>query len=349
MKLPAYMFYTGDWMKDPAVRSVGYAARGLWKDMLCLMHESPRRGYLQYENGKPVTTEQLARMTGGSLDEASRLLLELESSGVFSRTEHGVIYCRRMVKDDQARKKQSEFGKLGGNPTLKGGLNPPLKAKSRHPLTPVSVSSSISKEIKNTPQPPKGGSAPTGPGDVDSSKPYVLRKEPECQLVYAYKQLEVSLDNRDWDREHFARARKRCLELLGRFGGDLGMAMKCLTELAADFKQKRLSFTLETVLAYQPKWREQQRKKTVRDSVSDAAREQLKAQEAELKKVQEETERIYRTDLAALRALPEIDQERIKSTAEAKFVGNIYIKRSALALELEMVEIFRRERDVVAV
>jgi DNA-binding Lrp family transcriptional regulator len=106
-KLPGYTFYPGDWMKDPALRSVSYAARGLWQDMNCLMFENDRRGYLQV-NGKPVTAEQLARMTGGSTDEVSRYLQELEDSGVFSRTEHGVIFSRRIVRDERERENTRE-------------------------------------------------------------------------------------------------------------------------------------------------------------------------------------------------------------------------------------------------
>jgi hypothetical protein len=45
MKLPSFQFYPGDWMKDPALRSVSLEARGLWIDMLCLLFESGRRGY----------------------------------------------------------------------------------------------------------------------------------------------------------------------------------------------------------------------------------------------------------------------------------------------------------------
>ncbi len=44
MKLPSFQFYPGDWMKDPALRSVSLEARGLWMDMLCLLFESVRRG-----------------------------------------------------------------------------------------------------------------------------------------------------------------------------------------------------------------------------------------------------------------------------------------------------------------
>lgn len=114
-------------MKDPAVRSVSYAARGLWMDMLSLMHQSDRRGYLQV-NGKPVNAELLARLTGAistptesSTDVVSRLLQELEDSGVYSRTDTGIIYNRRMVRDEHKRALCAEAGKKGGgNPTFKG-------------------------------------------------------------------------------------------------------------------------------------------------------------------------------------------------------------------------------------
>lgn len=72
-------------------------------DMLCLCFESPRRGYLQHVSGKPVTAEQLARMTGCSTDEVSLLLRELNDAGVYSETEHGTIFSRRMARDEQTR------------------------------------------------------------------------------------------------------------------------------------------------------------------------------------------------------------------------------------------------------
>jgi len=117
-KRPAFLFYVGDWLKDTSLRSVSVEARGVWIDMLCLMHESARRGYLQHANGKPVTLDQLARMTGCSTEQVSRLLQELIDSGVCSCTAHGSIYNRRMVRDEQKRLKCSEAGKRGV--TLKG-------------------------------------------------------------------------------------------------------------------------------------------------------------------------------------------------------------------------------------
>jgi hypothetical protein len=104
-------------MKDPALRSVSLAARGLWVDMLCLMFEASKRGYLIL-NEKPVSVEQLARMVGGNTDEVFGLVDELLQSGVASRNGIDVIYSRRMVRDEELSQKRAKAGKKGGNPKL---------------------------------------------------------------------------------------------------------------------------------------------------------------------------------------------------------------------------------------
>ena len=121
-KLPAIMFYPGDWMKDPAIRSCSLAARGLWFDMLCLMHESHERGKLVHRTGIPVSPSQLARMVGADLVEAESLLEELEATGVFSRREDdGAIICRRMVADEAEREVKSAAGRKGAANRWNGG------------------------------------------------------------------------------------------------------------------------------------------------------------------------------------------------------------------------------------
>ncbi len=156
--LPFMKFFPGDYLRDPAVRSCSLTARGLWTDMLCFMHLSPRRGYLQ-QNGKPVSAEQIARMSGCSTDDASRLLQELEDAGVFSRTEHGTIYSRRMVAEETKRQKCSEAGKAGGgNPTFggdpKGGSKGQSKGASKRLAKPQR---SEGREQITPPNPPAGG------------------------------------------------------------------------------------------------------------------------------------------------------------------------------------------------
>lgn len=163
MKRPSFQFYAGDWLKDPAVRAVSLAARGLWIDMLCLMDQSPRRGFLQHVSGQPVSAMQLARMTGCSPDEVLPLLQELDNAGVFSSTDNGIVFSRRMTRDERKRQLCAEAGKKGGgNPTFIGQSKGGTKGgPKRNPKASSSVSSSSSENLPSEdskpPLPPKTG------------------------------------------------------------------------------------------------------------------------------------------------------------------------------------------------
>lgn len=119
MKRPAFQFYPADWRKDTALQSCSLAARGLWHEMICLMHECEPYGYMAV-NGKPMKAAQIARLVGVTDREYKKLLSELEDAGVFSLSEDGCIYSRRMVKDEHIRNVRAEAGKKGGNPNLLG-------------------------------------------------------------------------------------------------------------------------------------------------------------------------------------------------------------------------------------
>lgn len=95
---PWMKFYPRDWRGDQALRAVSIAARGLWMECLCIMHEARPYGHLVL-NGIPVEVDTLARMTGVSVDEASALLAELRQAGVLSMTGKGVVFSRRMIAD----------------------------------------------------------------------------------------------------------------------------------------------------------------------------------------------------------------------------------------------------------
>ena len=109
-KRPASQFYWGDWLRDTALRSVCLGARGLWMDMLALMHEGNPYGHLR--TGQRITTPKLlARMTGASVGVVTKHLSELEEAGVFSRDEDGAIFSRRMVRDEHNRNVRAAGGK----------------------------------------------------------------------------------------------------------------------------------------------------------------------------------------------------------------------------------------------
>ena len=113
---PWSKFYWSDWRSDPKLRACGLAARGLWVEMLGLMHEAEPYGHLLI-NGKPPTDQQLAVMVGASVSEVKKLKRELAEAGV--PTIDGEIWIsRRMVRDAQRRAVNQANGKGGGNPKL---------------------------------------------------------------------------------------------------------------------------------------------------------------------------------------------------------------------------------------
>jgi hypothetical protein len=120
------------WRGDLGLRTCGLAARGLWIELLAVIHESEKYGHLLVKGRQP-SAKQIASMVGMTTErEVVALLTELEEAGVFSRTEDGAIYSRRMVRDNVAREKGKVNGAKGGNPNLIGrgdegveeGVNP---------------------------------------------------------------------------------------------------------------------------------------------------------------------------------------------------------------------------------
>ena len=153
MKRPAFQFYPGDWLMDSSLRCVTVAARGVWIDMLCLMHQAEPYGHLKV-NGKVILPVNLARIVGATLPDTEGYLGELEDAGVFSRDESGCIFSRRMIRDEKLRQVRAAGGKLGGNPSLKDAqvrLGGRLTLEDKQKPTPSSSSSSSSKEQKNKP------------------------------------------------------------------------------------------------------------------------------------------------------------------------------------------------------
>ena len=121
---PWMKFYPQDWRSDEKLRLCSLAARGLWIEMLAIMHRSERYGQLMI-GGKAPTEAQLAVQVGTSPQEVQALLSELESAEVFSRTGSGVIYSRRMTRDYKKAQNARKNGKKGGNPKLSNNTGNP--------------------------------------------------------------------------------------------------------------------------------------------------------------------------------------------------------------------------------
>lgn len=133
-KNPWMKFYPADWRADPALRMCSLTARGLWIEMLAIMHEASPRGTLTI-NGNPIAIQQLAGLVNAPPENVQNLLAELESAGVFSRKRSGIIYSRRIERDEIKARKNRDNGKMGGSPTLcktkeiDKSVNPPDKPR----------------------------------------------------------------------------------------------------------------------------------------------------------------------------------------------------------------------------
>ncbi len=113
-------FWPADWTRDPALRMCSLAARGLWIELLAVAHEAEPYGHLLVSRRAP-SVRQIAAIASSPEREVAKLVRELDEAGVFSRTATGVIYSRRMVRDNATREDARALGKLGGNTRLNGG------------------------------------------------------------------------------------------------------------------------------------------------------------------------------------------------------------------------------------
>lgn len=156
MSQPWIKFYPRDWRGDQAVRSVSLAARGLWMDMLCIMHEASPYGHLMI-GGQPVSEDALARVVGNDVGEVQALLVELHAATVFRRTRAGVIYSKRMTDDHKravagrkAKLEAIERTKEKADPSRVGSSPPPTqkpeaRVKDKGPHSPLSLNEAKSR------------------------------------------------------------------------------------------------------------------------------------------------------------------------------------------------------------
>lgn len=133
---PWMKFYPRDWRGDQALRAVSLSARGLWMEMLCIMHEAKPYGHLLIGD-QPVSSDVLSRVVGASPEEVQALLVELQTAGVCRTTRTGVVYSKRMTDDF----KRSQEGRKAKRSAIeqshenKGEKVRPSRYPSRYPST----------------------------------------------------------------------------------------------------------------------------------------------------------------------------------------------------------------------
>jgi len=112
-KKPWDKWYWQDYLSDTGLAACSLAAQGLWMRMLAIMARSKKKGYL-LDGNQNMTMEILARLVGSTIQEVKPLLEELKQHEVFSISDDGIIYNRRMVREAEISEKRAEAGKIGG-------------------------------------------------------------------------------------------------------------------------------------------------------------------------------------------------------------------------------------------
>lgn len=167
-KLPALQFYVGDWRKDPGVQALDYERRGVWFELLLLMHESEQRGKLLL-NGKAMPDEAIARLLGLDVQKWTKIKNALLDYGVARIDEDtGALMSKRMVDDEDKRQKKVEAGRKGGkksrppgepkHPPKQTGSKPEAEGEAKEGSSVSPSNSTSSSDKKNS------GTDPDEPG-----------------------------------------------------------------------------------------------------------------------------------------------------------------------------------------
>lgn len=156
MKRPAFQFYPGDWQSNANLRRCTPGARGVWIDILCLMHDAEEYGILRW------TLKDVALGAGASMSLVKELVAKNVLKGadvdaepfvhiprhagkngepVVLVTANGgpVWYSSRFVRDEWVRSRRgigSHFGE--DNPSPKWAPNqPPIPPPTQSPTQAI--------------------------------------------------------------------------------------------------------------------------------------------------------------------------------------------------------------------
>lgn len=148
MRRPSFQFYPGDWSSNPNLKRCTFAERGIWVEVMCLMHDQEEYGVLRWPMKEIAgavgckVSELLSLVRKGVMKGDDRTLDEpfvyVPRSGrkdgepvTLIDTQDGPIwYSSRMVKDEYVRTIRGDAVAKGDTPkqTPKQTPKPPIGA-----------------------------------------------------------------------------------------------------------------------------------------------------------------------------------------------------------------------------
>lgn len=196
-KLPHIPFYVGDWSKDPAVKCANVMQKGIWFELILILWECPKRGYLAKRSGKPYTEDEVCRMIGITLDEWQ----EWQELELHSVTPEGVIYSEWIAEHQRISELRKQAGSKGGSSKNKQSS----KLEAKHKQSTDNDNDNDSNSINDKPVMKKSeelfekfwSAYPSKSGKANALKDWLKNK---CHLEYEKIISDVELKKlHKWD------------------------------------------------------------------------------------------------------------------------------------------------------
>lgn len=186
MKRPAFQFYPDNWRNNSNLRRCSWAARGVWVEVICLMHDADEYGVL------PWSLKEIALALGAPMP----LLRELVEKGVLKGCDEGecepyiytprsgrkdgapvtlvaqrlgpVWYSSRMVRDEYVRLRSGGATRFGSNRAHEDCTEP--AAASAPKPSPSRRQGERRSDGASTPSPSSENLPPSPPSEVRSPR-----------------------------------------------------------------------------------------------------------------------------------------------------------------------------------
>lgn len=164
MKRPSFQFYPNDWTSNPNLRRCTFAEKGIWLDVMCLMHDQEPYGILRWplkeiaEAVKCRPADLSALVRKGVLKGDDKRLIDpfiyVPRSGrkdgepveLLAAQDGPIWYSSRMVKDEYVRTIRGESTRFGEE---QGAA--PKVAHKPSPKPPLGDGSSSSSSSSSSP------------------------------------------------------------------------------------------------------------------------------------------------------------------------------------------------------
>jgi len=176
LKRPSFQFYPGDWTSTSNLRRCSHAEKGIWIDVMCLLHDQEEYGVVRWplkEIAQAVNCSVAALkglvvkgiLKGGDAGHSVEAFIYVPRSGrkdgdpvTLVPLQNGPIwYSSRMVKDEYVRTIRGESSRFGA--TDGDAPKQPSKGAPKPPLGGGSSSSSSSSPSGKTNSVPDGTDA----------------------------------------------------------------------------------------------------------------------------------------------------------------------------------------------